>query len=300
MEIAASLRLLRRMHSPSCTYSPRRRDSTNFLVLKEGAHVSPSQSIIIGLIRNGRGDPVWVRGALCTELEYGVRTVYSAQCIVLSIIVTDTALPPPEVSGLEKRATRPHKEKKKDRHFLSTVWCVSTRGLFTYFDAPVILQEWHVCWSTAPGGQSSENCHAQTPEKYYCLISCPTPSFLFSCTDLSRCFPKGGSYSALCYHSCHQRVNRSSCRIRNKSDAELWLERGLQLVLCVRAPIPAKIMEVGAVCGMQWWNGWYRIIDYVLFRQRRHPFIHSVQFVALIDKWLFRTVPSRQSRKIRS
>lgn len=113
MAIAASLRLLRRMHSPSCTYSPRRRDSTNFLVLKEGAHVSPSQSIIIGLIRNGRGDPVWVRGALCTELEYGVRTVYSAQCIVLSIIVTDTALPPPEVSGLEKRATRPHKEKKK-------------------------------------------------------------------------------------------------------------------------------------------------------------------------------------------
>ena len=227
--------------------------------------------------------------------------MYSAECIVLSIITTDTALPPPEVSGLEKRATRLHKKKgKKDRHFLSTVWCVSTRGLFTYFDAPVILQEWHVCWSTAPGGQSSENCHAQTPEKYYCLISCPTPSFLFSCTDLSRCFPKGGSYSALCYHSCHQRVNRSSCRIRNKSDAELWLERGLQLVLCVRAPIPAKIMEVGAVCGMQWWNGWYRIIDYVLFRQRRHPFIHSVQFVALIDKWLFRTVPSRQSRKIRS
>lgn len=118
MAIAASLRLLRRMHSPSCTYSPRRRDSTNFLVLKEGAHVSPSQSIIIGLIRNGRGDPVWVRGALCTELEYGVRTVYSAQCIVLSIIVTDTALPPPEVSGLEKRATRPHKEKKKRSSFL--------------------------------------------------------------------------------------------------------------------------------------------------------------------------------------
>lgn len=39
--------------------------------------------------------------------------MYSAECIALSIIITDTALPPPEVSGLEKRATRPHKEKKK-------------------------------------------------------------------------------------------------------------------------------------------------------------------------------------------
>ena len=78
------------------------------------------------------------------------------------------------------------------------------------------------------------------------------------------------------------------------------LTGGRSAVSSVRAcphSIPAKIIQVGAVCAMQWW---YRIIDYYfLFRQRRHHH-HSVQFVALIDKWLFRTVPSRQSRKIRS
>lgn len=115
----------------------------------------------------------------------------------------------------------------------------------------ISMHQWY-CKSDMFAGDCSrrtvlrKNCHAQTPEKY-CLIMFHPLFLFFFCTDLSRCFPKGGSYSALCYHSCHQRVNRSSCRIRNESNAELWPEGGLQFRAC-GPPIPAKIIQVGAVC----------------------------------------------------
>ena len=96
MEIAASLRLLRRMHSPSCTYSPRRRDSTNFFSLEGGG------ACLSVTIYSHRPDPERTgRSRLSTGRNLyrtRVRSTYSVQCTVHStyfIIVTDTALPPP-------------------------------------------------------------------------------------------------------------------------------------------------------------------------------------------------------------
>lgn len=299
MAIAASLGLLRRMHSPSCTYSPAAWQHQFFSLEGGGACLSVT-------IYNHRPDPEWTgRSRLSTghslysvqNSSIWVHTGYSVQCrvhtVVLSIITTDTALPPPEVSGLEKRATRLHKKKEK-----KIVISCQLSDVFQPVDYLLIsVHQWY-CKSDMFAGDCSRKTVLR--KKLSCTDArkvlphhVPPPLSFFSCIDLSRCFPKGGSYSALCYHSCHQRVNRSSCRIRNESDAELWPEGGLQFRAC-GPPIPAKIIQVGAVCA----SDAMMIQDHRLlsFSSKKTP-IHSVQFMALIDKWLFRTpYSSRQSR----
>lgn len=155
MTIAASLRLLRRMHSPSCTYSPAAWQHQFFSLEGGGACLSVT-------IYNHRPDPERTgRSPLSTgrslysvqNSSIRVHTEYRVQCRVHSTFYYyhwyGTSASWSQRPG-EAGDKTPQEKRKKDRHFLSTVWYVSTRGLFTYFDAPVILQEWHVCWRLLP------------------------------------------------------------------------------------------------------------------------------------------------------
>ena len=153
-------------------------------------------------------------------MEYGVHSVLRTLLYYCYFVLTSssTALPPPEVSGLEKRATSLHKvekkkKKKKRSSFLVNClmcfnpWiiylfrCTSDIARVTCLLDPILLLP-----EDSPQEKKKLSC---TDARKVLLPHHVPPPLYLSCTDI----PKGGSYSALCYHSC-QRVNRSSCRNR--------------------------------------------------------------------------------------